>query len=92
MFRDRGRHMIMILNKRVSFSEIFLIWLLVIDLSTTLSCSDIVDSNFAWLSFTKSFDMGIYKICDIDVVPNASSICSGVISSTNLKEQRIKYI
>jgi hypothetical protein len=65
-----------------------LIWLLVIDLSTTLACSDVVDSNFAWLSFTESFDMGIYKVCDIDVVPNTSSICSGVISSTNLKEKR----
>lgn len=61
---------------------------MVIDLSTTLACSDIVDSNFAWLSFIKSFDMGIYKICDIDVVPNASSICSGVISSTNLKRAK----
>jgi hypothetical protein len=63
---------------------------LVIDLSTTLACSNIVDSNFAWLSFIKSFDMGIYKICDIDVVPNASSICSGVIGSTNLKEKKEK--
>jgi hypothetical protein len=54
-----------------------------------LACSNIVDSNFAWLSFIKSFDMGIYKICDIDVVPNASSICSGVISSTNLKRAKI---
>jgi len=61
---------------------------LVIDLSTTLACSDIVDSNFAWLSFAKSFYMGIYKICDIDVVPDASSICSGVISSTNLKRAK----
>lgn len=59
----------------------------VIDLSTTLACANIVDSNFARPRFIKSLDMGINKICDIYVVSDASSICSGVISSTNLNEK-----
>lgn len=60
---------------------------MVIDLSTTLACANIVDPNFARASFIKSLDMGINKICDIYVVSDASSICSGVIGSTNLNEK-----
>lgn len=58
---------------------------MIINLSTTFPCADIVDSNFARLSFTKSFDMSINKICDIDVVPYASSISGRVVRSSNLK-------
>jgi hypothetical protein len=67
----------------MSYSEVAVS---VIGLSTTLPCPNIVDSNFARLSFTKSFDMGVDKICDIYVIPNTCSICRGVISSSNLKE------
>ena len=58
---------------------------MIIKLSTTFPCADIVDSNFVRLSFTKSFDMSIIKICDIDVVSYASSISSRVVCSSNLK-------
>jgi hypothetical protein len=65
---------------------------LVIGLSTTSLCPNIVDSNFARLSFIKSFDMSVNKICDIYVIPNTCSICRWVIVSSNLMEIYHRYL
>lgn len=55
---------------------------------TTMSCANIVDSNFARLSFIKSFHMSINEIRDINIVPYASSISCRVISSPNLQQDK----
>lgn len=53
-----------------------------------MSCANIVDSNFARLSFIKSFHMSINEIRDINIVPYASSISCRVISSPNLQQDK----
>jgi hypothetical protein len=65
-------------------------WL--INLSTTLPCADIVDSNFARRSFTKSFGMSINKICDIYVVPNTSTVSSRVVCSSDLDGKDMTWL
>lgn len=58
----------------------------------TFSCTDVVDPYMPGFCFLQGFDMSIYQISDINIIPYARPVLSLVIRSTNLDLEGIRFL
>lgn len=58
----------------------------------TFSCTDVVDPYMPGFCFLQSFDMSIYQISDVNIIPYACAVLSLVIRSTDLCLEGIRIL